>query len=80
MRYVKDGSEFKTLEIPLSCKRFYMHLHYSGKFPASSMGHNIVIAKESDVKDVAMKAMTQVSMGIIYPKMIQEACFKDTFW
>ena len=76
MRYVKDGSEFKTLEIPLSCKRFYMHLHYSGKFPASSMGHNVVIAKENDVKDVAMKAMASGIDGHYLPKNDPRSLFQ----
>jgi azurin len=39
----------KSIEIPGGCTEFTIHLRHSGKQPKTVMGHNVVIAKTSDI-------------------------------
>ncbi|UNU72569.1 azurin [Moraxella nasovis] len=50
-----DGMKFTTdtLKVNKACPQFVVTLKHTGKLPASSMGHNIVIAKATDVADIA---------------------------
>lgn len=43
----------KNVEVPKSCKTFTMTLKHVGKMPKASMGHNIVVTTEADMKAVA---------------------------
>lgn len=45
--------ETDTIEISRSCDTFTVNLEHSGNLPINSMGHNWVLAKESDVSDIA---------------------------
>lgn len=55
MTYIYNGKTVtKTTEIvvPASCKEFTMKLKHTGKMPAKTMGHNIVVAKASDIAGI----------------------------
>ena len=52
MRYQQNGKNITELKVNLSCKKFYIRLRHTGKLPSAVMGHNIVIAKESDLAAV----------------------------
>jgi azurin len=41
-----------SITIPASCKKFAITLKHTGTMPATAMGHNVVIAKESDVPGI----------------------------
>ena len=41
-----------SIVVPASCKDFKITLKHTGKLPVSSMGHDVVITKASDVKAV----------------------------
>ncbi|MCC5901828.1 MAG: azurin [Halomonas sp.] len=45
--------ETDTIEISRSCDTFTVNLEHSGSLPIDSMGHNWVLAKESDVSAIA---------------------------
>ena len=44
MRYSRS-----SLDIPRSCTTFTVTLRHTGKLPKAAMGHNIVVAKTSDI-------------------------------
>lgn len=50
-----DAMSFNTKEIKVDgdCKEINLELKHVGKLPASAMGHNVVITKTADYKDVA---------------------------
>ncbi|MBR6026096.1 MAG: azurin [Neisseriaceae bacterium] len=48
-----SGAPVTQINVPASCSEFTINLTHAGKMPKAAMGHNVVIAKESDVKDVA---------------------------
>ena len=52
MRYQQNGKNITELKVNLSCKKFYIRLRHTGKLPSAVMGHNVVIAKESDLPAV----------------------------
>lgn len=45
----------KEIKVPKDCKKFEVALKHSGKMPLKTMGHNWVLTKESDWRDVAIK-------------------------
>ena len=49
-----DAMQFSALSIvvPASCKDFTITLKHTGRLPATVMGHDVVITKESDVQAV----------------------------
>ncbi|WP_249976507.1 azurin [Vreelandella olivaria] len=55
-----DQMTFDTdaIEISKSCDTFTVNLTHEGTMPVSSMGHNWVLAKESEVNDLATAAIT----------------------
>ncbi|MGI4836400.1 MAG: azurin [Janthinobacterium lividum] len=48
----------KAIEVSKSCKTFTVKLTHSGSLPKAVMGHNWVLAKESDAKGVASDGMS----------------------
>ena len=48
-----SGAAVPQINIPASCSEFTINLTHSGKMPKNAMGHNVVIAKGSDVKEIA---------------------------
>lgn len=50
-----DAMQFTTrsLVVPRSCEQFSVTLRHVGKLPATTMGHNFVLAREADVAAVA---------------------------
>ncbi len=50
-----DMMQFNTKEIVVdkSCKEFTLTLKHTGKLAKAAMGHNWVLAKDADVKDLA---------------------------
>lgn len=46
-----------SITVPASCKKFTITLKHTGTMPATSMGHNIVIAKASDAQGVTADGM-----------------------
>ncbi len=42
-----------SIDVPQSCKQFTVKLTHPGKLPKSSMGHNWVLSKASDVQGIA---------------------------
>ena len=47
------GKAVTEIVVPASCSDFTINLEHTGKMPKAGMGHNVVIAKSSDVKAVA---------------------------
>ena len=47
-----------SIVVPASCKDFKITLKHTGKLPVTSMGHDVVITKASDVKAVDAAGMT----------------------
>ena len=49
-----DAMQFSTKQIvvPASCNDFTIHLKNAGKMPKAAMGHNVVVAKTSDLNGV----------------------------
>lgn len=73
------GAAVPKIVVPASCKTFKINLEHVGKSPITGMGHNVVIAKSSDVAAVAKewagsKATGYVKSGdarvVAYTKMI----------
>ena len=46
-----------SIAVPASCKEFKITLKHSGQMPVAAMGHNVVIAKESDMQAVLADGM-----------------------
>lgn len=46
-----------TIEIPLACQSFTITLKHKGRLPKLAMGHNLVLAKLSDLDGVARTGM-----------------------
>lgn len=46
-----------NIEVPKSCKEFTIKLSHSGKLATNVMGHNVVIAKTTDIAGVATDGM-----------------------
>jgi azurin len=46
-----------SITIPASCTQFTIHLTHSGQMPVQAMGHNIVIAAQSDMAGVLADGM-----------------------
>lgn len=49
-----DAMQFNvsSIVVPASCKDFKITLKHTGKMPVTAMGHDVVIAKEADMKAV----------------------------
>lgn len=47
----------KSVEVPKACKTFTMTLKHVGKMPKASMGHNIVVTADADMKAVAAEGI-----------------------
>ena len=43
----------KNIDVPKSCTQFTINLKHTGTMPVAAMGHNVVIAKTSDMNGVA---------------------------
>ena len=67
MKYMKGAKELKTLKIPKSCKKFYIHLKHIGQLPAAAMGHNILISKDSDLQELTTKSISAGRDGQYLP-------------
>lgn len=46
-----------SIVIPSSCTQFTIHLTHSGQMPVAAMGHNVVIAAQSDMAGVLADGM-----------------------
>ena len=55
-----DAMQFnvKNIDVPKSCAEFTINLKHTGKMPVAAMGHNVVIAKTSDINGVAADGAT----------------------
>ncbi|AUI88469.1 azurin [Vibrio azureus] len=55
-----DAMQFssKTLSVPASCKEVTLTLNHTGKMPAQSMGHNLVITDTDKVQAVGTEGMS----------------------
>ncbi len=55
-----DAMQFssKTLSVPASCKEVTLTLNHTGKMPAQSMGHNVVITDTDKVQAVGTEGMS----------------------
>lgn len=47
-----------SITVPASCNTFTIHLKHVGQMPVAAMGHNIVVAKEADMRAIAADGMT----------------------
>ena len=47
----------KTLSVPATCKEVKLTLNHTGKMPAQSMGHNVVIADTANLQAVGTDGM-----------------------
>lgn len=47
-----------SITVPASCSTFTIHLKHVGQMPVAAMGHNIVVAKEADMRGIAADGMT----------------------
>ncbi|MGP1667229.1 MAG: azurin, partial [Rhodanobacter sp.] len=45
-----------SIVVPASCTDFKITLKHTGKMPVTAMGHDVVIAKEADMKAVDASA------------------------
>ena len=54
-----DAMQFssKEIAIPASCQQFTINFKHAGSMPKASMGHNVVIAKPSDLNGVIKDGM-----------------------
>lgn len=50
-----DAMQFnvKNIDVPKSCTEFTINLKHTGTMPVAAMGHNVVIAKTSDINGVS---------------------------
>ncbi len=48
----------KNIDVPKSCTQFTINLKHTGTMPVAAMGHNVVIAKTSDINGVAADGAT----------------------
>lgn len=55
-----DAMKFSTdtITVPSSCKEVTLTLNHTGKLPATSMGHNVVITDTANVQAVGTEGMT----------------------
>ena len=47
----------KEIAIPASCQQFTVHFKHAGSMPKAAMGHNVVVAKTSDLNGVIKDGM-----------------------
>lgn len=54
-----DAMQFltRTLNVPADCKEFTVTLKHTGKLPATTMGHNFVLARDVDIAGIAADGM-----------------------
>jgi azurin len=48
----------KTLSVPATCSEVKLTLNHTGKMPAQSMGHNVVIADTANIQAVGTDGMS----------------------
>ncbi|CAE6930595.1 azurin [Vibrio alginolyticus] len=48
----------KTLSVPATCTEVKLTLHHTGKLPAQSMGHNVVIADTANIQAIGTDGMS----------------------
>ncbi|NOI14097.1 azurin [Vibrio hepatarius] len=48
----------QTLSVPATCKEVTLTLNHTGKLPAQSMGHNVVIADTANLQAVGTEGMS----------------------
>jgi azurin len=59
----------KELKVAADCTEVELTLKHSGKLPAASMGHNVVIAKTADVNALATAGMSaELKNNYVPPK------------
>lgn len=47
-----NGNRVKSITIPATCQYFTIHMWHIGKMPKTAMGHNIVIAKTTEINRI----------------------------
>jgi azurin len=54
-----DAMQFNvgSIVVPASCANFTINLKHAGKMPVAAMGHNVVIAKTSDMQGIEADGM-----------------------
>ncbi len=57
----------KTLSVPATCKEVKLTLHHTGKLPAQTMGHNVVLADTANLQAVGTDGMA-AGLGNNYVK------------
>lgn len=48
----------KNIDVPKSCTEFTINLKHTGTMPVAAMGHNVVIAKTTDINGVSADGAT----------------------
>ena len=48
-----SGKVLTEIVVPAACSEFLINLEHTGKMPKTAMGHNVVIAKSTDVKAIS---------------------------
>ncbi len=65
-----DAMKFDKAEVVVSptCKTITINLNHVGKLPVAAMGHNVVIAKSTDVQALGTAGMTAGAAAHYVPK------------
>lgn len=58
----------KEVKVSASCPKITIELEHTGKLPVAAMGHNIVVAKTSDVAGIAKDAISAGAANGYLPK------------
>ena len=61
------GKPIPVLTVPARCDTFTITMWHVGKMPKTAMGHNIVVAKSSDIKGIVKDGM-RYGIGTDYLK------------
>ena len=61
----KTNKKISTLEIPKSCKAFYIKLSHTGKLASSIMGHNLVVSRTGDMKKIVEHSKERKAKGYL---------------
>ena len=51
------GKPLRTINVPARCNQFTITMFHIGKMPKTAMGHNVVITKTADIKNVVKDGM-----------------------
>lgn len=49
-----------SITVPASCASFTIHLRHVGSMPVAAMGHNLVVAREADMRGIVADGMVVV--------------------